>query len=324
METKRHFRIVLASLSDVQAERDAAVSVIDSVNQILRGLDLPAALDLVRWETDAHPGMHTGGPQGLIDEGLRIEDSDALIGVFWKRFGTPVSDADSGTEHEIRRAIESWGAKKSPQVMLYFRDTPYQPTSPAEQQQYQKVQAFRQDLISKDKLLVWNYRDVTAFSDQLQKHLLNVVTQQLKPRTRAAGPLSYLRVSASANTVCARYEGAAEPMGDVFLRCTYDHDIPLRGPVRLTVTLSASLPINSSGVADRVSDVVLFEVGRPGVTTLVRGLRAESPGANTFLDSILTTCAQVKPVSFKSATFAAIVAASELPVKARVPYSSTS
>jgi len=58
----------------------------------------------------------------LIDDQLRIEGCDILIGVFWKRFGTAVGDAESGTAHESRRAMETWKDKGTPEVMLYFRE----------------------------------------------------------------------------------------------------------------------------------------------------------------------------------------------------------
>jgi hypothetical protein len=158
---------VLASPSDVQAERDAAGSVIDAINLQLRDADLPAYIELGRWETDAYPGLHVLGPQGLIDDLLQIEASDVLIGVFWQRFGTPVHDADSGTEHEILRAIEAWKARGAPQVMLYFRDAPYHPASQAEEEQFQKVQTFKQKLELTDKPLIWEYDDEHAFRGHL-------------------------------------------------------------------------------------------------------------------------------------------------------------
>jgi len=42
MAFKQTFWVVLASPSDVRAERDAAGEVVDSVNQTLRDADLPA------------------------------------------------------------------------------------------------------------------------------------------------------------------------------------------------------------------------------------------------------------------------------------------
>jgi hypothetical protein len=171
MASKRIFRVVLASPSDVEAERGEAGPVIDSINQMLRDADFPAFLELWRWETDAYPGLHVRGPQGLIDERLRIEDCEMLIGVFWRRFGTPVHDARSGTEHEIRCAIEAWKAKGAPQVMLYFRHLPDQPTSPGEEEEFRKVQTFKQELLLENRPLVWEYADASEFRVHLQSHL---------------------------------------------------------------------------------------------------------------------------------------------------------
>src|SRR5215470_1758440 len=96
-------RIVVASPGDVNAERDVVLEV---VNEINRGVaaDRGLRLEVIRWETDTYPGFHPEGPQGPIDKILRIEDCDVVIGIFWKRFGTPAKEGTTGTEHEIRRA----------------------------------------------------------------------------------------------------------------------------------------------------------------------------------------------------------------------------
>jgi hypothetical protein len=74
-------RIVVASPSDVQAERDALSGVVDELNHgIARGHGLQ--LDITRWEDDAYAGFHPQGPQGLIDAILRIEECDIFIGIF--------------------------------------------------------------------------------------------------------------------------------------------------------------------------------------------------------------------------------------------------
>lgn len=100
-------RVVVVSPGDAAAERKAVVSVVDELNRRVA----PAQgcwLSVWRWETDARPGLHLEGPQGLIDERMAIGDADVVIGIFWKRFGTPTGDADSGTEHELRRAWAAW------------------------------------------------------------------------------------------------------------------------------------------------------------------------------------------------------------------------
>ena len=69
----------MASPGDVRAERDLMQGVLDEVNQIIRIWKSGYYLELWRWETDSHPGLHALGPQGLIDAALQIEESDILI-----------------------------------------------------------------------------------------------------------------------------------------------------------------------------------------------------------------------------------------------------
>src|SRR5919204_6227344 len=117
MQDVKILRVVVASPGDVQAERDALPAILDELNRGIAA-ERNLRLELVRWETDAYPGFHPEGPQGLIDAVLRIEDCDLLIGIFWKRFGTPVKDAKSGTEHEFRRAYEGWQQHRRPHLMV--------------------------------------------------------------------------------------------------------------------------------------------------------------------------------------------------------------
>ena len=68
------------------------------IKELNRGVaaDRNLLLELSRWETDAYPGFHAEGPQGLIDPILKIEDCDILLGIFWKRFGTPTKGCEVG------------------------------------------------------------------------------------------------------------------------------------------------------------------------------------------------------------------------------------
>lgn len=114
-------KIVVASPSDVQAERDMIPAIVDELNKGIAG-ERGVRLEVYRWETDAYPAFHPQGPQGQIDSCFRIEDCDLLIGIFWKRFGTPVLDANSGTEHEIQVATETWKHRSHLQITLSARN----------------------------------------------------------------------------------------------------------------------------------------------------------------------------------------------------------
>ena len=139
----RQLRVVLASPSDVQEERNLVPRVIEEINEGVAE-DRNLHLSLLRWETDAYPGFHPDGPQGLIDSLLGIEHSDILIGIFWWRMGTPVHDAPSGTVHEINKAIEAWREKGRPHIMIYFCQRAYTPKTSKEANQWAEVLRYKE------------------------------------------------------------------------------------------------------------------------------------------------------------------------------------
>lgn len=161
-------RVVLASPSDVQPERDVLPNVIDELNRSM-GAVLNVDLKLYRWETDTYPGFHSEGPQGLIDDILRIDDCDVLIGIFWKRFGKPTKSAGSGTEHEFLTAYKAWEKNKRPQIMMYFKDAPYSPKAREETEQWGKVLDFKANF--PEEGLWWPFPETGAFKDLVRTHL---------------------------------------------------------------------------------------------------------------------------------------------------------
>jgi hypothetical protein len=189
-------RVIVASPSDVLAERKVVPLVIEEINRSI-GADRGVRLEVIRWETDTHPGFHRDGPQGLIDPILRIEDSDLLVGIFWKRFGTPTGDESSGTEHEIRRAVESWTEKGRPQVFIYFNEKSATPRSPQEANQWAQVLQFRDQFPSEG--LCSSYQGISHFERLLRTHLTNYLRNQFLPRLPEGNVEAAPNISASSN-----------------------------------------------------------------------------------------------------------------------------
>jgi hypothetical protein len=166
----RILRVLVASPGDVQAERELVPSILDELNRTICS-ERDIRLECVRWETDTYPGFNQLGPQGLIDPILRIEDSDVLIGIFWKRFGSPISTGETGTENEIRRAYESWKSTHRPQIMIYFNQKNYRPRTKADLDQWGRVLDFRDHF--PDQGLWWQYNGKAQFKELLRNHLTN-------------------------------------------------------------------------------------------------------------------------------------------------------
>ena len=171
-EQVRVLRVVVASPGDVQSERDSLPEVIDELNKSTAA-DRGLRLELIRWQTDAYPGFHPEGSQGQIESGLDIEHSDVLIGIFWKKFGTPVKEAQSGTEHEFRKAYEGWKSKREPHIMMYFSERPYAPKSSEEMDQWSKVINFKEKFPHEG--LWWPYKEATEFQKLVRTHLTQFI-----------------------------------------------------------------------------------------------------------------------------------------------------
>jgi hypothetical protein len=168
-------RVVVASPNDVKPERNIVSDIADELNKSTSA-DHGLRLEVVRWETDTYPGFHPAGPQGLIDPIIDISACDLLIGIFWKRFGTPVNDAPSGTAHEFRLAYEAWQKNGRPQVMVYFKEKPYFPKSKDETDQWGQVLEFKDDFPKEG--LWWPYREKSDFKDLLRAHLTNFIRSE--------------------------------------------------------------------------------------------------------------------------------------------------
>ncbi|MGH8064756.1 MAG: DUF4062 domain-containing protein [Candidatus Entotheonellia bacterium] len=175
MHQAQVLRIVVASPGDVQAERNTLPAVVDELNNGI-ALEHGLRLELSRWETDAYPGFHPEGPQGLIDPILHIEDCDILIGIFWKRFGTPVKDAKSGTEHEFQQAYEAWRRQCHPQIMVYFNQRAYAPKTKEEATQWGQVLDFQQNFPKEG--LWWPYKGKSHFEKLVRNHLTQFIHHQ--------------------------------------------------------------------------------------------------------------------------------------------------
>lgn len=186
---KKILRIVVASPSDVRAEREIVTEVVEELNRNLAAV-VDLRLEVSRWETDAFPGFHAEGPQGWIDPRLRIQDCDLLIGIFWKRIGTKTPGGKSGTEHEFQTAYEEWKATGRPQIMVYFCQRPYMPLSKAETDQQGRVLEFKDAF--PEQGLWWSYKGKLEFEKTLRSHLSQFILHRatLESSEAKAGSIS--------------------------------------------------------------------------------------------------------------------------------------
>jgi hypothetical protein len=184
--TREVIRVFVASPGDVQSERKLIKEAVDALNGNVAD-ENGFVLQLVRWEDNSRPGVDEHGAQHWLNELLRIHDIDLLVGIFWRRFGTPTERAGSGSEEEIRTAVESWrdSGHQRPQVMLYFSQKPGTAATAEENDQYTRVLRFKEEF---QRLgLLWAYADEVEFGRVIRDHLTGFILSMSKVRQASAG-----------------------------------------------------------------------------------------------------------------------------------------
>ncbi len=185
MADRKEIRVFVSSPGDCAAERDAVSRVLDELNRTVGDRE-QLFFNALRWE-DFPPGLGNG-PQAVIDE--QLGDYNILIGIMWMRFGTPIpGGGGSGTEHEVRQAIESWKRIGRPRVMFYFKDDPPTQLSTIDTAQLSEVLKFKNSLQSEG--LTHSFLGTGNFESHLRVHLHSVIAQ-LRPSAVAVRPTSNL------------------------------------------------------------------------------------------------------------------------------------
>ena len=131
----RVYRILIATPSDVDEERDAITKAIQNWNN-LNSFSKKIVLLPLRWETHAAPDYGTR-PQEVINNAI-VDNCDLLIGCFWTRIGSPTGKEESGTIEEIKRVSSS-----GKPVMLYFSKRGQDP-SQIDLEQLRKLNEFKE------------------------------------------------------------------------------------------------------------------------------------------------------------------------------------
>ncbi|MFK7847097.1 MAG: SUMF1/EgtB/PvdO family nonheme iron enzyme [Rhodothermales bacterium] len=167
-------RIFISSPSDVKDERDALEALIKDELQLTLGRQLNLYLEPLLWETLVTPGM--GDIQKRVFD--EVGPYDIFVGIFWKRFGTPTDEHESGSEAEFRDAYARWEEDNSRPVLMYFCKRPFVPETQEELAQMGKVLGFRKEL--ENKGLYSTYTELSEFEKMLRRHLNHCINSLVK------------------------------------------------------------------------------------------------------------------------------------------------
>jgi hypothetical protein len=160
--------VFLASPGDVNAERAIVRDVLNAVNKTL-GKDKGVHFDLVSWETDSIPSYGRDAQAILNDQIGDMTTIELFVGIMWNRFGSATPRAESGTEEEFRRAVESLQKTGKPEIMFYFNRAPSDASTSEEAKQKVKVLKFKEEMRTNG--LTQDYSGPEEFRELFRSHL---------------------------------------------------------------------------------------------------------------------------------------------------------
>jgi hypothetical protein len=175
----RVYRILIASPSDVDEEREIAVKTIQDWNDLHSYIRRITLLPL-RWETHVAP-EYGKRPQEVINREI-VDECDLLIGIFWTRIGASTGSAVSGTLEEIERV----GNANKP-VMLYFSSVGADPAG-LNLEQLGRLVEFRRKTYPNG--LIESYKTRIEFREKLLSHLERKVRDLQQSEGSGHSPLT--------------------------------------------------------------------------------------------------------------------------------------
>ncbi|MFE0173538.1 NB-ARC domain-containing protein [Streptomyces sp. NPDC059002] len=249
-------KVILIAPDDVENELEAIRTVVEQANQ----LRLRERLTVWNWRTDATPGMHLDGPQGLTDEQMRISESDLVVAVFWSRLGTPVKDELSGTAHELNLAWRSWKSTGKPTVWIYFCTRAIPQSACDDEHQFPRLRHFRKSLPKEQSFS--EFESIEELQRDFTKHLGVWLDDKDPGQTEEPAILNGVLAPPDAARMVQRpreIERVAASLREAPIVCL--HGISGSGKTRL----AAQYGVSPLRLAEHARDLLWYEVS-PGGT----------------------------------------------------------
>jgi hypothetical protein len=128
--------------------------------------------------TGLAPGL--GQPQQYIDKEIDWSQMDFVVGAMWQRYGSPLEDGHSGTEHEVNKVLDLFKAYKEPDLLFYFREDLSAQSASAGQRGC--VLEFMNRL--RQKALVDSYSGAADFATKVERALRRKIEDRILAQTK--------------------------------------------------------------------------------------------------------------------------------------------
>jgi hypothetical protein len=167
------YKCFIGSPSDTSEERKICDKVFSEINNTI-GESFDFRIESKMWENDVFPSFGLDS-QDVINKQIG-SDYEIFVGIMWKKFGTPTTRAESGTEEEFINAYKAWEKNNDLNIMFYFNKEAIDPDE-LNLMQFSKVKDFKVKIASLGGLY-HEYKGLAMFESDFKKHIQKVLLKK--------------------------------------------------------------------------------------------------------------------------------------------------
>ena len=135
-------------------------------------------IESLKWENDVRPSFGSDS-QNVINKQIG-NDYDLFIGIMYKKFGSPTTNAGSGTEEEFNNAYERYSKQESSvEIMFYFNNESPATLNEIDPAELAKVNDFKKKVSSFGGLYC-DYNGCNDFEDKVRNHFNKLFINKYK------------------------------------------------------------------------------------------------------------------------------------------------
>ena len=169
MENIKRVKVFISCTSEIEAEIDIINLVIEDIIKTSGKKD-GFTIESLNWNKDVYSSR---GKEVQEVVNNQVEDYDLLIGILWKRAGTPTKKYKSGTIEEISRAI-----KNNKNALVYFNKQSPVDINEIDPEQLQIIKEFKKTLTN-EGFLYKEYNSNKHFESLIKVDLYNIIHDRI-------------------------------------------------------------------------------------------------------------------------------------------------
>ncbi|SHF15657.1 protein of unknown function [Litoreibacter ascidiaceicola] len=177
VKTKTEVSVFISSTSEMDAEREICLEVIDDLNRI-RGRNESFILAPLNWKRDVSSEFGAA-PQQIVNSQIG-DEYDIFIGFLCSRFGTPTEEYESGTQEEFERAMLRKASEPNTLGVSFFFKDPREAEAPPKARELVKIEDFRESI--SDQGVFKDFHDGPTFRQHVQDALSDHIDRILSSK----------------------------------------------------------------------------------------------------------------------------------------------